>query len=219
MSYFSRGRHRAPSRSLHKTAMAATTVGAASVLPLLASGTASAATSDQWARIAACESGGNWSINTGNGYYGGLQFSQGTWAGFGGGAYAARADLATPAQQMAIANRVLASQGWGAWPACSASTGLAGTATGGGATSAPYSAPVQQAPVQQAAPQVQADPTPAAVVPAAGTGNYVVKAGDTLSGIAAANRVSGGWQQIWSLNKATFPNPDLIYPGQRVRLP
>jgi hypothetical protein len=65
-----------------------------------------------------CESGGNWSINTGNGYYGGLQFSQQTWAGFGGTAYAARADLATKAEQIAVAERVLAVQGAGAWPTC-----------------------------------------------------------------------------------------------------
>jgi hypothetical protein len=67
-----------------------------------------------------CESGGNWSINTGNGYYGGLQFSAGTWAGFGGTEYAPRADLASKSQQIAIAERVLAVQGPGAWPTCGA---------------------------------------------------------------------------------------------------
>ena len=74
--------------------------------------------SGYWNRIASCESGNNWSINTGNGFYGGLQFTQQTWAGFGGTAYAPRADLATPAQQMAIADKVLAVQGPGAWPVC-----------------------------------------------------------------------------------------------------
>jgi hypothetical protein len=73
-----------------------------------------------WAAIAACESGGNWSTNTGNGFYGGLQFTQGTWVANGGGQYASSANLATPAQQMAVANRVLASQGIGAWPVCGA---------------------------------------------------------------------------------------------------
>jgi multidrug efflux pump subunit AcrA (membrane-fusion protein) len=71
-----------------------------------------------WDAVAMCESGGNWSINTGNGYYGGLQFSSSTWLGFGGGAYAPRADLATKAQQIAIAEEVLAVQGPGAWPTC-----------------------------------------------------------------------------------------------------
>jgi len=73
---------------------------------------------DDWAAVARCESGGNWSINTGNGYYGGLQFSQSTWDAFGGGAFAPRADLATQGQQIAIAEKVLAVQGPGAWPVC-----------------------------------------------------------------------------------------------------
>jgi len=73
-----------------------------------------------WAAIAACESGGNWSTNTGNGFYGGLQFTQGTWLANGGGQYASSANQATAAQQIAVANRVLASQGIGAWPVCGA---------------------------------------------------------------------------------------------------
>ena len=73
---------------------------------------------NDWDAVAMCESGGNWSINTGNGYYGGLQFSQQTWEGFGGLAYAPRADLATKAEQIAAAERVLAVQGPGAWPTC-----------------------------------------------------------------------------------------------------
>ena len=71
-----------------------------------------------WDAVALCESGGNWGINTGNGYYGGLQFSPSTWLAFGGGAYAPRADLATKAQQIAVAEEVLAVQGPGAWPTC-----------------------------------------------------------------------------------------------------
>lgn len=71
-----------------------------------------------WDAVAQCESGGNWHINTGNGFYGGLQFTYSTWLGYGGGAYAPRADLATREQQIAIAERVLAGQGIGAWPVC-----------------------------------------------------------------------------------------------------
>lgn len=77
-----------------------------------------------WDRLAACESGGNWSINTGNGFYGGLQFTSGTWLGNGGGAYAPRADLATRDQQIAIASKVQAARGWSPWPACAAKLGL-----------------------------------------------------------------------------------------------
>lgn len=82
------------------------------------------ATGSVWDAIAACESGGNWSINTGNGYHGGLQFNPGTWAAYGGTAFAPTADLATREQQIAIAERTQAAQGWGAWPACTARLGL-----------------------------------------------------------------------------------------------
>jgi hypothetical protein len=85
---------------------------------------AGAATISTWERLARCESGGNWHINTGNGYYGGLQFSYSTWRGFGGGKFAPRADLATKTEQIIIAERVLRRQGWGAWPHCSNALGL-----------------------------------------------------------------------------------------------
>jgi LysM repeat protein len=77
-----------------------------------------------WDRLAQCESGGNWAINTGNGFYGGVQFDSGTWLGNGGGAYAPRADLASRDQQIAIASKVQAARGWSPWPACSAKLGL-----------------------------------------------------------------------------------------------
>ncbi|MGC0362758.1 uncharacterized protein YabE (DUF348 family) [Rhodococcus sp. 27YEA15] len=77
-----------------------------------------------WDALAQCEATGNWSINTGNGFYGGLQFSQSTWQAFGGGQYAARADLATREQQIAVAEKVRAGQGWGAWPSCTSKLGL-----------------------------------------------------------------------------------------------
>jgi hypothetical protein len=77
-----------------------------------------------WDRLAQCESGGNWAINTGNGYYGGLQFSLGTWAGYGGTAYAARPDLASRVEQITVAERLRAARGYGPWPACAAKLGL-----------------------------------------------------------------------------------------------
>jgi len=95
-------------------AASATAVGSAPVT----SPSSLPAGSANWQAIAACESGGNWSANTGNGFYGGLQFTQQTWLGYGGGQYAATANLATPAQQIAVAERVLAGQGIGAWPVC-----------------------------------------------------------------------------------------------------
>jgi resuscitation-promoting factor RpfB len=76
-----------------------------------------------WDAVAGCESGGNWAINTGNGFYGGVQFDFGTWLANGGGKYAARADLATREEQIAIAEVTRARQGWGAWPVCSGRAG------------------------------------------------------------------------------------------------
>ena len=86
--------------------------------------TSAGATDTVWDRVAACESGQNWSINTGNGYYGGLQFHPQTWTGFGGGRYAAYAHQATRGQQIEIAQKVLRVQGPGAWPVCSRRAGL-----------------------------------------------------------------------------------------------
>ena len=107
--------------------------GVATVAGGMATAT-SASASTVWDRVAACESGGNWSINTGNGYYGGLQFSDRTWDGFGGERYASTAHRATKAQQITIAQKVLAVQGPGAWPTCGARAGL--TRSNGGAVSA-----------------------------------------------------------------------------------
>ena len=97
--------------------------GALVATGMLATGTAANAASG-WDDVAACESGGDWSINTGNGYYGGLQFSQSSWEAAGGTQYAPTADLATREQQIAIAEKTQAAQGWGAWPACTAKLGL-----------------------------------------------------------------------------------------------
>ena len=99
----------------------------------------SAQASTVWDRVAKCESGGNWSINTGNGFYGGLQFTSSTWKGFGGGRYASRADLASKSQQITVAKKVLKVQGPGAWPHCSRVAGLTranGGAAGAGSTAA-----------------------------------------------------------------------------------
>ncbi|QPK83842.1 transglycosylase family protein [Corynebacterium qintianiae] len=86
--------------------------------------TPSVAGGSVWDTLAQCESGGNWSINTGNGFHGGLQFDAGTWAAYGGTQYAPTADQASREQQIAIAQKTQAAQGWGAWPACTAKMGL-----------------------------------------------------------------------------------------------
>jgi resuscitation-promoting factor RpfA len=108
--------------------VAAGTVGLFGVVASLVSGhgTAGAATTATWNRLAGCESGGDWHINTGNGYYGGLQFSLPTWDAMGGRKYASRPDLATPQEQMAVGETLLRANdySWRAWPACSARLGL-----------------------------------------------------------------------------------------------
>ncbi len=112
------GRHRKPTTSGISVAKIAVTGAVIGGGGLTLAGHASAATDGEWDRVAGCESGGNWGINTGNGYHGGLQFSQGTWAAHGGGQFAASANQATREQQIAVAERVLATQGRGAWPVC-----------------------------------------------------------------------------------------------------
>lgn len=99
-------------------------VAAAVTVSLTLATPAQAAPRNHWDRLAQCESGGNWRANTGNGYYGGLQFSRRTWTGFGGGTYAGTANRATRLQQIFIAERVLRAQGWKAWPACSRKIGV-----------------------------------------------------------------------------------------------
>lgn len=116
------GRHSEQNTSVTKKTLAGTAAVAA--LAGIAAPQASAAPDSDWDKLAQCESGGNWAINTGNGYYGGLQFSYGTWLAYGGGQFAPTANLATREQQIIVAERTLASQGWGAWPACSARYGL-----------------------------------------------------------------------------------------------
>lgn len=123
------GRHRKPSNTGRTVAKFALTGAVLGVTGVAFSGTAAAAPDSDWDRLAQCESGGNWGINTGNGYHGGLQFSPSTWAAYGGTQFAPTANQATREQQIAIAERTLAGQGWGAWPSCSRKLGLSAAPT------------------------------------------------------------------------------------------
>ncbi|MET9616610.1 MULTISPECIES: transglycosylase family protein [Streptomycetaceae] len=111
-------------RNRVRTALMAGAVLALPVAGLVTATSASAAPASTWDKVAQCEATGNWAINTGNGFYGGLQFTSSTWAAFGGTAYAPQAHQATKAQQIAIGEKVLAAQGPGAWPVCSVKAGL-----------------------------------------------------------------------------------------------
>ncbi|ORB62811.1 transglycosylase family protein, partial [Mycolicibacterium tusciae] len=112
------GRHRKPTASAVNVAKIAFTGAVIGTGGLALAGQANAATDGEWDQVARCESGGNWAINTGNGYHGGLQFSPSTWSGHGGGEFAPAAYLASKEEQIAVAERVLAGQGKGAWPSC-----------------------------------------------------------------------------------------------------
>ncbi|MGW3914227.1 transglycosylase family protein [Streptomyces sp. NPDC005070] len=232
MLFSGKGKHRRPNKATRVATLAGVT-GVAIAAPLMAAGNASAATTSEWDTVAQCESGGNWSINTGNGYYGGLQFSSSTWAAYGGTAYASTADQASKAQQIAIGEKVLAAQGKGAWPTCG--TGLSSTPNDGGSAPAAPSAPSSSSASQQSAPATRTTEQPAsrsAERPAAqktvttpagkkvkkGDGEYKVVKGDTLSSIAEKKHVKGGWQKLFKLNKGIVADADFIYPGQQLHL-
>lgn len=219
-----------------RIAVAVATPLAAAGLPLIASAApASAADGAVWNRLAQCESSGNWAINTGNGFYGGLQFTQSTWAGFGGTAYAPRADLASRSAQITVAERVLKVQGWGAWPACSSKLGLTSADAAGSpnvsaraSRSATRTVHTQAHTTRKAAPKAAHKTVRTVHTQHAGTSaftgelraqTYTVKPGDTLSAIAIDQKVHQGWKAIWAANAKTISNPDLILPGMVLHLP
>ncbi|MER7662520.1 MULTISPECIES: transglycosylase family protein [unclassified Streptomyces] len=309
------GRHRRP-RQAPAIVVAAGVTGSAIAIPLLGAGSASAADAATWDRVAACESGGQWSADMDNGYYGGLQFAQETWEDFGGTEYADRADLASRSQQIAVAEKVLEAQGPEAWATCAGIAGLTQDGTGTGVdpgASAPgeQNAPATSdnplaslAPSTSASPSETAEPAPAptqgignsgtgdsgsgesgsatgkhrgepAAEPTApkstgaagatGTaepgnadngresgrhasrgddvarggegaadeageparangadaapGSYIVRPGDSLSAIAASQKLPGGWSSLYEANAETVgDDPDLILPGQSLEL-
>ncbi|MEV7428462.1 MULTISPECIES: transglycosylase family protein [unclassified Nocardioides] len=108
-----------------RTLVSSAALAAATLVPVVAAqAPAQAAPERTWDRLAQCESGGRWHIDTGNGYYGGLQISKQTWDGFGGRRLAPYPHGATKAEQIRVAERIQDAQGWGAWPACSQEAGL-----------------------------------------------------------------------------------------------
>jgi resuscitation-promoting factor RpfA len=232
----SRGTSRARSfgsRNLARVVVAGIVVAGT---PLVLAGTANAAPDDVWDQIAKCESGGRWNTSTGNGYSGGLQFSPSTWRAYGG---SGSASGASRAQQIAVAERVLSAQGWGAWPSCSRKVGARGKAsarTVSQQTSATKTAKTQvkpnvqpnapvakpNAPILAAAPAAPAKPVVVAPVapatPAKPGAKYTVVPGDSLSKIAQSRNIPGGWQSLYDHNRAVLSNPSLIKAGQQLDL-
>lgn len=182
---------------------------------------AEAAPRTVWEKVASCESGGRWSINTHNGYYGGLQFASRTWAGHGGKTYARSANRASKAEQIAIARRVLATQGPGAWGGCARKAKLtkkngqadrhATPATNPGAGK-----PTKARVVKKPAKKQYSSPSPA---PTSHVSKTVrVQRGDTIRKIAKRNHVAGGWRGLWRLNKRALKDPNTIYVGQVLKI-
>ena len=192
--------------SIRRTA-AALAIGGA-VAATMSMPAANAVDGATWDALAQCESGGNWSINTGNGFYGGLQFTQQSWNGVGMSGSPA---TATRAQQIEAGERLLAIQGWGAWPACSAKLGLYGktgaaptytepttTVAAQSQTQQTYTAPAAQA--APAAPAAQAAPAaveaPAVEAPAAPAAAPAVEAPVAAAPVAAPKAAAGTYTVV-----------------------
>ena len=165
-----------------------------------------------WDKVASRESGGRWSINTGNGYYGGLQFAGRTWKGYGGGHYASKANHASKGEQIAIARRVLAGQGAGAWASCGRRAHL--TKSNGKANKHATPSTNPGATKKKAAKKKVSWTAKAASGSKHHAGTTRVRRGDTLASIAHRYSVAGGWQGLWKLNKKTVSNPNRISVGQ-----
>lgn len=199
---WSRPKHRAVKRSGRlQRAFGITIAGLAGAVGLLAveAAPASAAPDVNWDAVARCESGGNWRISTGNGYFGGLQFSRSTWRAHGGGKYGSTANQASKSEQIAVAERVLRTQGIGAWPTCGRRglTKARTTAAKAGAKTSPYRLASYDSPLRT-------------------THAYTVKRGDTLSRIATRYNVKGGWKALYRANASRLSSPHRLKVGQRL---
>src|SRR5690349_17651032 len=214
-------------RKQARLALGLAAFGVAGTAALIGPASAAQASSVNWDAIAQCESGGNWSINTGNGFYGGLQFTKGTWRAYGGTKYASTANKASRSEQIAIAEKVLRGQGIGAWPVCGKKGGSSkhykGTNTSGSkshhSSSHTSSTHKSKSVTHRSTKKSTATPKVTRSTAVKATGNtYVVRSGDTLSAIATKNHISGGWHTLYQLNSKTISNPNLIFPGQRIAL-
>ncbi|MDT4986238.1 MAG: resuscitation-promoting factor RpfA [Micromonosporaceae bacterium] len=224
--YHARHRQQAPARrTTGRVGLGLLVAGATGAATLMGPATAANAESGvNWDAVAQCESGGNWNINTGNGYSGGLQFTRGTWAGYGGTQYASSAHRATREQQIAVAEKVLHGQGIGAWPTCGRRSGAAqqhatrhsAPATRSSGHSTRRWAPAKPATSRRLRQMAPANPD---IVANSDGRTYQVRSGDTLSGIAEQERVTGGWQALYEINRQLVGgDPDLIMPGQQLAL-
>jgi LysM repeat protein len=205
--------------------------GAATIVGGVVTATeAKAAGGTIWDAVAQCETGQNWATRSVPGYSGGLGFAHQYWGAFGGTQFAALPYQATREQQIIVAQRILAVNGPNAWPVCGPRAGLT-KANGGAASAAPAAAPSTSRSTTRTAPKATTTTTtkratttpkatkPANAAPTVSGKNVTVKAGDTLSELAQALGVKGGWQALYQANTSIVKNPNLIYVGQVLNLP
>ena len=205
MLFNGNGRNRGPVKAT-RLAMITGVAGAAVALPMVTAPGAQAASVSTWDKVAECESSGNWQANTGNGHYGGLQFSNSSWKAAGGTKYAPRADQATKEQQIATAEKLLDRQGPSAW-ACAGEAGLSSDGAPADVDAGGSGGQGSQGGESQSKPKHNTQE---------GKGNYTVKRGDTLSSIASEHGVS--WKKLYEDNKSVVKNAQLILPGQKLQV-
>jgi resuscitation-promoting factor RpfA len=208
----------APRHGKRAVAAVATTLGAAALASAALAVPAQAKSPNAvWDRVAHCESTNNWHINTGNGFYGGLQFTASTWRAYHGGKYASRADHASRLEQIEVARRVLASQGPGAWPVCGPRAGL--SRASGHATHAKLPRVAGQKVVAHRHAKKHSTKHVVKHHHKARHKNYRVRSGDTLSKIAHRLHVEGGWRALYRANRSHLSNPNVLRVGQLLQLP
>ncbi|PVZ13107.1 transglycosylase family protein [Actinomycetospora cinnamomea] len=202
-------------RALGRRAAQFVLVGAVAATPL-ALGTGIASADTDWDELAQCESGGDWSINTGNGFGGGLQFTDSTWKAFGG---SGQPENASRSEQIQVAERVKAEQGMNAWPTCSkktgntdnsANTGSSGSSSSSESSSSSSSSDSSSSSSSSDSSDSSAETESVSSTSGSGSGSYTVASGDTLSEIASAHGVS--WKSLAEANGLS--NPDELSVGQ-----
>lgn len=215
------GKHRKQSkavRNIAKVALAGAVVSAPAMLA------ATPANATNWDAVAQCESGGNWHTSTGNGFQGGLQFTQSTWQANGGSGSPANASRA---EQIKVAKNVKQSQGMGAWPNCGSkggssasyshqSSGSTGASQQSASATQQSSSQQSSSATQQTQPKQQTQTVSVQAPKSNPDGDYTIKDGDSLAKIAKAKDVDGGYQKLMQLNKGYIFNPNLILAGQKI---
>ncbi|GAA4872779.1 transglycosylase family protein [Actinomycetospora straminea] len=224
-----RGRHRAPRRPgrLGRATLAVVAAGAPVVPAALLAAPAAHAETD-WDALAQCESGGDWGINTGNGFGGGLQFTDSTWRAFGG---SGQPEDASRSEQIRVAERVKAEQGMNAWPTCSRKTGQtddspnssvpssdegSSSSSSGSSSDSGDDSGDDDAGSQESGSGSGSEDTRQVRSATPSSGSYTVRAGDTLSSIAASHGAS--WRSIAQANGDVLTDPNMIFPGQTLAM-